>query len=113
MDCEERGPDTCGAMSNKRKAVVPPMEQTDAALKEQLRAEGWKFSSDLPTGIVPPVQAPADEVGEKLLGMVVQNGRLAIDEILKTMASDARPAVLAQACEAISMLSENDTGRTR
>jgi hypothetical protein len=98
-------------MSSKRKAAVPPMEQTDAALKEQLRMEGWKFSSDeVPASVSPP--APAEEVGEKLLGLVIQNGRLAVDEILKTMAADARPLVQAHACEAISMLAANDTGRS-
>ena len=97
---------------SKRKAVVPPMEQTDAALKEQLKAEGWKFSSDSPAPATAQVQAPAEEVGEKLMGMVVQNGRLAIDEIMKIMAADGRPTVQAHACEAISMLAENDTGRT-
>jgi hypothetical protein len=51
------------------------MEQTDAQLKEQLRAEGWKFTSDSPA---PPtamahIQEPAEDVGGKMTAMVVQN----------------------------------------
>lgn len=95
--------------AGKRKAVVPPMEQSDEALKKQLRAEGWRFSSDAPAAAAAQIQGPPDEVGEKLIGMVVQNGRLAVDEIVKTLASDARPLVQAHGCEALAMLAENDT----
>ena len=86
------------------------MAQSDEALKEQLRAEGWKFSSDAAPA-APVVLASAEEVGEQLVGKVCLNGRQAIDEILKTMGSDARPAVQASGCEAISMLADNDAGR--
>lgn len=100
--------------SGKRKAVIPPTEQSDEALKAQLRAEGWHFPKDNQTSA--PVQptavaASAEEAGEILIGMACQNGSQAIDGILSAMISDPRPEVQAQGCNAISVLSEKEAGR--
>lgn len=97
--------------------------------REQLQAEGWRFSGGSAVadgaGHAAPAAnrrradhfygsagAAADETdGERLVGLVLRNGSRAAEEVVDTMAVDGRAVVQAKGCKALAILAEKDAGR--
>ena len=100
----------------------------DGKSKQELQSEGWVFSgnasADGAGNAVPAsknsghhffgnADVSAEEAdGERLFGMVVQNGSSAAEEVLAIMAIDGRVAVQTGGCKAIAVLSEKEPGRS-
>ena len=57
-----------------------------------MRAQGWRFSSDVVEEEPKPLE-PAEDVGAALLGAVVQSGSLAAPMVLSALRDDTRLVV--------------------